>query len=109
MNTIPPRVWGIVFIVLTPPPLRGQDDATTGTTRTENPMKRVQHDEIKPGMKVKVDHHGPRGRWVAIEHVYEVRASSPTQEACVNTRAFYVSDQNRKRFSLMLYAKPEGY
>jgi hypothetical protein len=72
-------------------------------------MKRVQHDEIKPGMKIKLAHHGPRGRWVAIEHVYEVRTSSPTQEACAHTRAFYVSDQNKKRFSLMIYADVNGY
>lgn len=72
-------------------------------------MKRVQHDEIKPGMVINLGHHGPRGRWVTVEHLYGFKLSSPTQEACANVRAYYTNAQKRERFGLDLYQLDEGY
>ena len=76
-------------------------------------MKRVQHDEVKPGMKIKLAEHGPNGRWVGIEHIYETREGSPVQAPCRIVRAYYLSEANKgagvKRFQVILYARSEGY
>lgn len=73
-------------------------------------MKRVQHDEVKPGMVIKLAHHGgAHGRWVTIEHIYGYKLSTPKREAAADVRAYYTNAQKRERFGLQLFAQKEGY
>lgn len=71
-------------------------------------MKRVQHNEVKAGMKLRLtEGYGLHGRWVCIDHVYEIRKDS------VHVRAYWHSDTLKggpvKRFGLALYQQKDGY
>lgn len=70
-------------------------------------MTRVQHDEVKPGMVIKLANHN--GRWVTIEHVYGFKLGTPNQEASAEVRAYYTNAQKRDRFRLSLYLLEDGY
>lgn len=71
-------------------------------------MKRVQHDEVKPGMTIR---QGASlvGRWVVVHEVYSMVVSSPHQEAHAKLRASYLNGRNQRHFQLNLYANPDGY
>jgi len=74
-------------------------------------MKRVQHNEVKPGMKLRLtDGYGPRGRWVCIEHVYEIHTGLVPS---AHVRAYWHSDAVKggavKRFGLSLIEREDGY
>lgn len=63
-------------------------------------MKRVQHNEIKPGMKIKVD-----GRWHAI---HAVHGSAFPESRAVFT-ASYVQGADASTFTLHVNACAEGF
>lgn len=89
-----------------------REEVSTGSrsaVRQGNPAKRVQHDEVKPGMTIKLKGYGPAGRWVTIEHIYGFKLSTLAQEASAEVRAYYTNAQEKKRFTLSLYLLEEGY
>lgn len=68
-------------------------------------MKRVQHNEVKPGMKIKVH----RNRWVAVHEIYSQVTNSPHTVAHLKLKVSYVNGREKQPFQLNLYERPEGY
>lgn len=67
-------------------------------------MKRVQHDQVKQGMKIK-----HTGRWIAIHHVYEIVPQSHHTEAHAKLLVSNVGGRDQRKFALNLYSEPNGY
>jgi hypothetical protein len=73
-------------------------------------MKRVQHNEIKQYMTIKLPTLGPSGRWVTIHRVIEVRPATTKQAACALVLASYLNGRIAgKPFQVFLYERTDGY
>lgn len=73
-------------------------------------MKRVQHDEIKPTMTIKLSNHGGSGRWATVHRIVEVRPGSAVEEACAKVIASYLNGAKKgEPFQLTIYAQESGY
>ena len=68
-------------------------------------MKRVQHDEVKRGMKST----GPITRWVAVHEVIGHVLSGPHTEAHAKLMVSYVNGEDKRQFQLNLYVSAQGY
>jgi hypothetical protein len=73
-------------------------------------MKRVQHNEIKQHMTIKIPTLGPSGRWATIHRVIEVRPETAKQAACALVLASYLNGRIAgKPFKVFLYERTDGY
>lgn len=73
-------------------------------------MTRVQHDQVKPDMTIKLANHGPSGRWITVRRVIEVRPSSAQQAACSYVAMSYLNGKDKdKTFQVFLYEREDGY
>lgn len=71
-------------------------------------MKRVQHDEVKPGMTIR-NNASLIGRWVVVHEVYERVPNGPHVEGHAKLRVSYLSGRDKRHFQLNLYRNPGGY
>jgi hypothetical protein len=73
-------------------------------------MKRVQHNEVKPGITIKLPNHGPTGRWATIKRVIEVKPDTSKQAASAIVLASYLNGKDAgKDFQVYLYERASGY
>lgn len=88
-----------------PPAAESAPKGTSGVARVC-----VQHDQVEPGMTIKLANHGPQGRWVRIVQVMELRPKTSQQEASALVGATYLNSSTPTReFRVVLYSREDGY
>lgn len=69
-------------------------------------MERVQHDQVKAGMHIKL----PQGRWVEVGRVIKIRENTSRQAASALITAKYLGGRDAgKAVQIYLYERTDGY